>query len=304
MVSNAETAAKIKKYENFVETKLKVDLRAILDARDKLYTQISDYVTLRNNIKTVQDSKQKKLKTMVNLGSEFWVQAVVPDTSTIMVNIGLGFHAELSLDEVGREPRAMCCTQQYSLQQVFLSIDVIRCWRPCFVVNYCIDVNVRTRVRPVEYTVAHTNAYEHTGVYVSMFAKHWRRKHARLAAHSSNVHPCVWSHDNACIFYIPLQSGQLMHAQDTRMRVLCPQKDTRVSACIDRTQIPHLFHICICQAVKFTHAKEKLMNVKADRLTKEAAKVSSHIKMVLTTIGELAQLSQIDTNKKPRRPQW
>jgi len=36
---------------------------------------------------------------MVNLGSEFYVQAKVPDTSRIYVNVGLGFHVEFSLPE-------------------------------------------------------------------------------------------------------------------------------------------------------------------------------------------------------------
>jgi prefoldin subunit 5 len=36
---------------------------------------------------------------MVNLSSEFYVQANVEDTSKIFVHIGLGFHPELTLDE-------------------------------------------------------------------------------------------------------------------------------------------------------------------------------------------------------------
>ncbi len=36
---------------------------------------------------------------MVNLGKDFYVQARVPDTSRVHVNVGLGFHAEMTLDE-------------------------------------------------------------------------------------------------------------------------------------------------------------------------------------------------------------
>ena len=62
---------------------------------------------LRNNVKMLQEQKKTSLKTMVNLGSDFYVQAKVPDTSKIYVSIGLGFHAELTLDET-----VTFCTQR------------------------------------------------------------------------------------------------------------------------------------------------------------------------------------------------
>ena len=61
---------------------------------------------LRNNVKMLQEQKKTSLKTMVNLGSDFYVQAKVPDTSKI-ASIGLGFHAELTLDET-----VTFCTQR------------------------------------------------------------------------------------------------------------------------------------------------------------------------------------------------
>ncbi|CAJ0648416.1 19894_t:CDS:2 [Entrophospora sp. SA101] len=36
---------------------------------------------------------------MVDLGSNFYVQAKVPDTTYIYVNVGFGFHPQLTLDE-------------------------------------------------------------------------------------------------------------------------------------------------------------------------------------------------------------
>ena len=53
------------------------------------------------------DQKKDSLKTQVNLGSDFYVQAHVPDTSKIFVSVGLGFHAELTLDEA-----VALCTQR------------------------------------------------------------------------------------------------------------------------------------------------------------------------------------------------
>ena len=62
---------------------------------------------LRNNVQLLLDQKQTSLKTQVNLGSDFYVQAKVPDTSKIFVSVGLGFHAELTLDEA-----VALCTQR------------------------------------------------------------------------------------------------------------------------------------------------------------------------------------------------
>ncbi|CAG8573249.1 53_t:CDS:2 [Diversispora eburnea] len=36
---------------------------------------------------------------MVDLGSNFYVQAKVPDTTYIYINVGFGFHVQLTLDE-------------------------------------------------------------------------------------------------------------------------------------------------------------------------------------------------------------
>lgn len=63
----------------------------------------------------IQEQNQKELKTMINLGSEFYVQAKVyvtgiisgvyyllcdsPDCTKIFVNIGLGFHLEMTHTE-------------------------------------------------------------------------------------------------------------------------------------------------------------------------------------------------------------
>lgn len=47
----------------------------------------------------IQEQKLETLNSLVNLSSEFYVQAKVEDTSKIFVHIGLGFHPELTLTE-------------------------------------------------------------------------------------------------------------------------------------------------------------------------------------------------------------
>lgn len=86
-------------YEELLNERLKVELERVHDQRDRLHEQIAHTLELRNNVQLVLDQKQTSLKTMVNLGSDFYVQAHVPDTSYIYVSVGLGFHAQLTLDE-------------------------------------------------------------------------------------------------------------------------------------------------------------------------------------------------------------
>jgi prefoldin alpha subunit len=98
-MSLEEREKKIQEYEIFINQKLKVDLQKILNYRDEIYQKISDYLDLRNRIFILQEQKLTKMKTLVNLGSEFYVNAIVEDINYIFVNVGLGFHVQLSFDE-------------------------------------------------------------------------------------------------------------------------------------------------------------------------------------------------------------
>eukprot|EP00457_Paulinella_chromatophora_P019203 gb/GEZN01020793.1/.p1 GENE.gb/GEZN01020793.1/~~gb/GEZN01020793.1/.p1 ORF type:complete len:162 (+),score=26.50 gb/GEZN01020793.1/:166-651(+) len=90
---------RVKRFQSFIDEKLKPDLKQVLDTRDKLYQRISDYQVLGRNIELLQQQSLTKLKTQVDLGHQFYVQAVVPDASNIFVNVGLGFCVELTLQE-------------------------------------------------------------------------------------------------------------------------------------------------------------------------------------------------------------
>merc|ERR1711879_763646 len=95
----AEARAKAAEYEAFIENRLKMDLKSVLDQRDKLLRQIADYLTLKNNLMAIEKNELKAFKTLVNLGSEFYIQAKVPDASKVFVNVGLGFHVEFTPKE-------------------------------------------------------------------------------------------------------------------------------------------------------------------------------------------------------------
>ncbi|GFZ00222.1 prefoldin chaperone subunit family protein [Actinidia rufa] len=80
---------KVQRFEEFVDRRLKPDLvRAISESSD-----------LRKNIENLEKNSVTSLRTLVNLGSEVYMQADVPDTRRIFVDVGLGFHVEFTWSE-------------------------------------------------------------------------------------------------------------------------------------------------------------------------------------------------------------
>ncbi|KAK4575600.1 hypothetical protein RGQ29_026527 [Quercus rubra] len=88
---------KLQRYEEFVDKRLKPDLVHAIAERDKVFEQQKLY--LRKNIENLEKNSVTSLRTLVNLGSEVYMQADVPDTQRIFVDIGLGFHVEFTWSE-------------------------------------------------------------------------------------------------------------------------------------------------------------------------------------------------------------
>ncbi|BFZ63437.1 hypothetical protein YB2330_004559 [Saitoella coloradoensis] len=87
-------------YDRLVKETLQPDLQAAMDARDVLLEEVSEYSKLRDQIKFIQSSSLTTLKTMVDLGSDFYAQAKVPDTSMITIDLRVqDYHANMTLDE-------------------------------------------------------------------------------------------------------------------------------------------------------------------------------------------------------------
>lgn len=97
--SSAVAAQKVEQYEDLLNEKLRGELQALMDERDALHEKAAQFMQLRTNTQQLIDEKQKSLKTMVDLGCHFYMQAKVPDTSWVYVNVGLGFHAQMGLAE-------------------------------------------------------------------------------------------------------------------------------------------------------------------------------------------------------------
>ena len=96
MASTSPRAARAQEFEALISERLRVELQAVQDERDRLYERISHLMELRNNMMMLQDRGSGAMKTQINLGCNFHVQARVPDTSWVYVNVGLGFHAQMT----------------------------------------------------------------------------------------------------------------------------------------------------------------------------------------------------------------
>ncbi|KAI8322885.1 Prefoldin-domain-containing protein [Martensiomyces pterosporus] len=94
-----ELQAPIKKYEDFIDNRLQPDLQNTLALRDTIYNRISEYLKLKTHIQTIKEQGLEELETKVDLGSNFYAKAFVPDTTYIFVNVGFGFHLQMTLSE-------------------------------------------------------------------------------------------------------------------------------------------------------------------------------------------------------------
>ncbi|CAN9515298.1 unnamed protein product [Ophioblennius macclurei] len=93
---------KVLEYEHFINEVLKRDLQKVLEQRDVVYEKISQYLQLKNTIRSLQESVSQQLKVDVDLGCNFFVQAEVEDSSRILVLVGFGFFVEMTHDEALR----------------------------------------------------------------------------------------------------------------------------------------------------------------------------------------------------------
>ncbi|XP_013780942.1 protein UXT-like [Limulus polyphemus] len=94
-------STKVIEYEKFLNDVLREDLRKILQERDKICTRIAEYDQLKTVISRIEETseKSKPLKTEIDFGCNFYVKAVVPNTSHIFVHVGFGFFVEFTMEE-------------------------------------------------------------------------------------------------------------------------------------------------------------------------------------------------------------
>jgi prefoldin alpha subunit len=98
-------ADKITKFEEFLNEKLAIDLKQIINERDSVYQEIANYMQLKNVLIKIREGPESVinsdgiLKTMVDLGGNMYARARIRDTSRVIVCIGMGFYLEMELLE-------------------------------------------------------------------------------------------------------------------------------------------------------------------------------------------------------------
>ena len=95
----AEAQAKIGHFQHFIANKLKPDLTRLLTTRDTLYTTTTHYIQLRTNLTHLLTQHTTHFTARTNVGCDFYVRAEVASTELVTVDVGLGFHVELTLGE-------------------------------------------------------------------------------------------------------------------------------------------------------------------------------------------------------------
>ncbi|KAL1021639.1 hypothetical protein UPYG_G00015950 [Umbra pygmaea] len=98
-VGKSNIEERVLQYETFISDVLKRDLERVLEQRDVVYENIAQYLQLKNTIESLKESEMKELKTEIDLGCNFYVQAHVEDLSKIFVAVGYGFFIELTYSE-------------------------------------------------------------------------------------------------------------------------------------------------------------------------------------------------------------
>ncbi|XP_059058313.1 protein UXT [Achroia grisella] len=94
----------ILKYETFINDVLKEDLRQLHDRLQYVNAEMSDLIQQKHTLKVVNNKQMHPhgFKTQVNIGCNFFMEAEVPDTSTLLMDIGLNHYLELSIDDANR----------------------------------------------------------------------------------------------------------------------------------------------------------------------------------------------------------
>lgn len=92
---------KVLRYEEFINDCLKEDLKKVHEELNGVTSELAEYIQLKNIIQTFIDTDiiNEGLKSKVDIGLNFYMQAHVQDMSKIYINIGCGHFVEFSLSE-------------------------------------------------------------------------------------------------------------------------------------------------------------------------------------------------------------
>ena len=91
---------KISEYSNFISQTLQPQLQSAVDAREETEAEISEYVQLKAKLQQIQSDAPKSIDTIVDIShSTIYCKAHISNPKIIYVNVGFGFHVEMTIEE-------------------------------------------------------------------------------------------------------------------------------------------------------------------------------------------------------------
>lgn len=99
-----DVSEKIIKFESFVNEKLKTDLANVLKRDEETACDIENCIQISILLTQFRDRKFtsdpcEPVKTMTDIGGNFYVETVIDDPDSVMVYLGLGFYVQMSLND-------------------------------------------------------------------------------------------------------------------------------------------------------------------------------------------------------------
>ena len=94
-----ELRMKLNEYINFIDHTLHPQLKIAISQREEIEAEIEEYKELKLNLQLVKQGKIKD-ETIVDLGHQLaYCKAKITNKEKVFVSIGMGFHAEFTIDE-------------------------------------------------------------------------------------------------------------------------------------------------------------------------------------------------------------
>ncbi|RKP12505.1 hypothetical protein BJ684DRAFT_20962 [Piptocephalis cylindrospora] len=94
-----EMRSKVQGYEDFVGERLMPDLAKTEELLQTIRAHLENVQELREKVQGLIENPSSTMETTTDLGQGFLAHASIPDTQWIYVNVGFGFHVQMSLDE-------------------------------------------------------------------------------------------------------------------------------------------------------------------------------------------------------------
>lgn len=102
--ASSNVSNKIVKFETFLNEKLKTDLANVLKLDEETTCDIENCIQLSMLLTQFKEQQftsnaGEPVKTLSDIGGNFYVETVIDDPNSALVYLGLGFYLEMTLDE-------------------------------------------------------------------------------------------------------------------------------------------------------------------------------------------------------------